>query len=160
MIVIWAEALDRVVSVITDEPVDVGTGTIVDHEIVAGAAEQQVGTASGMENVVARTAEQGIAAVIAVQRVVTVSAFQPVVAGPAGQAVVADTAEQGVVPGTAVERVGAVVAFQPIVGVVAGDDVVQVVALTEEGRAGQRQVLDVGAQRVIGRTDDRIGAAA
>ena len=65
--------------------------------------------------------------------------------------VVAVAAEEAVRAGAAVQRIGAGVAV---------DDVIEFVAGTADRRAGQRQVLDIGAQREVDARQDRVGSAA
>ncbi len=51
--------------------------------------------------------------------------------------------------------------MQLIIAVIAGDDVVEVVAVADDGRPGQRQVFDSFGQFVaVGRADHKVGALA
>ena len=90
-----------------------------------------------------------------------------VVTGAAAHEVGAGTTDQGVVARAAIERIGArateqrivaVAAEQRVAEVIGGEHVVRRVAGTERGIAGERQVLDVGAQRVVHAGEHRVVA--
>ena len=75
--------------------------------------------------------------------------------------VVAGTADHGVVAGTAVQRVVAGAAVEHVVAGVAGEHVGERIAGgVDAAGAGQRQVLDVGAEAVADRALHRVGALA
>ena len=75
--------------------------------------------------------------------------------------VVAGAAAHGVVAGAAVQHVVAGAAAEHVVAAVAGQRVVEGVAGGVDGAgAGQRQVLDVGAERVADARLHRVGAFA
>ena len=157
---------------------DVGCG--IDHVgVVAGTARHGVVTGAAVEHVVAGVAGErvvervagGVDGTGAGQRQVLDVGAQRVadaglhrigaLAGGLGHrvagridhvGVVAGAAAHRVVAGTAAENVVAGVADQRVVGSVAGG--------VDRARAGQRQVLDIGAQRVADAALHRIDARA
>src|SRR5690606_14285905 len=75
--------------------------------------------------------------------------------------VVAVAAGHRIAAGAAIEIVGAEAATQRIVGIVAGDDVVEAVAgAVDVAGTDERQVFDIGSERIGDRGADFVGTLA
>ena len=146
-------------------------------EIVTRAADHRVGAAASIQHIVAAVAAKdvgegiagavdGIAAgqrkVLDVRRQrVADGGVHPV--GPLAGVLDDDVAKvvdhENVVTRAADHRIRTRAAIDRVVAGVAGDRVVECVARSQQRRAGERQILDIGAQPVIDRRTHEIGAA-
>ena len=63
-------------------------------------------------------------------------------------------------PLAAVDHVVAAIAVKPVIHAIAGDAIVTLVALADQRRSGQLEILDLGAQLVVERGNDRVMALA
>ena len=127
---------ERIVAAAAGDVLDAGDGRDVRHERGAEIDGQIADGAGVVERVAAGTAVDHVGTV-------------------------ADDVLERVVAAAAVERVDAEAAGDDVIAAVAGDDVGKLVAgAVDVGAAGQRQVLDIGAERVADRRLHRVGAAA